>query len=714
MLLSERGNGTGSPHPNRFPGRNATGFASTLMENTPIVSSHSLRASVLSSSMILVVSSGFVGALNLLYNLAIAHALGADGFGHASAIYTVLMLLCSVQLSFQLLCSKFVTRNGTLPGKIAVYRYLLRRAWLCAIGVGVALFSGRSAISAYLNLPNHNYVVLLAVAAVFFIPLGVRRGLMQGLRDFRHLAASFILEGVVKVCGAFLFLSWGWEVSGVIAAVVASIVAAYVFSRPQSNLMGGPQVDLLLPVAFEEGVQTSLFFAGQVIINNLDIVLVKHFFATTEAGVYAAVALVGRVVYVLSWSLVNAMFPFSAGIHSDERDRRSVLGTSLALSTLISGLFTLAVWAAPAHVWRVLLGGGFPLNQGGSYRALLVLYAATTGIYSLGVVLMSYEISRKIGSVAWVQFLFSGAIIAGIYLIHDNLHDVIMVQTVLLTALLLWVLVPFLRAEIYHRSGSLAAPHPQSLTRVRRVTEDEVISEFLKGEFFHREFDGYRETFTDIVTRPDLDNDFDNKLRRALLYRRRGRLWREIPADTEWWEVALQSDDLRRIRVFPRDQWRKHSDRNYYLLDTVERISSRISQSPDPFLGKLRSLSAELAQVRELEGRATVLLIGLGDNGPLTIIEGNHRMTAATLVSPHDAHRRFRFLCGFSPHMMNCCWFHTDFSTLLRYAKNSVTWLFDSSQAIIDQAIRTRLDLMSPHSWDQTHSSPARSTGSSD
>jgi hypothetical protein len=460
-------------------------------------------------------------------------------------------------------------------------------------------------------------------------------------------------------------------------------------------LVTDPQAHLPLPTALGEGVQASLFFAGQVIINNLDIILVKHFFAATEAGVYAAVALVGRVVYMLSWSVVSSMFPFSAGVRSKERDSRAVLGTALTLVILISGLFTLAVWAAPARVWHFLLGSGFPLNQGGSYGALLVLYAATTGIYSLSVVLMSYEISRKIGNVSWVQLGFSGAIIAGIYLFHGTLHDVIMVQTVLMMALLAWVSVPFLRVEIYKRHGSLAAPQMQgNLTKVRRVTEDEAISEFLKSEFYQPEFDRYRAPFCDIVTRPDLSNEADNRLRRALLYRRRGRLWREIPADTEWWEVELQSSDLRRIRVFPRDQWRKHSDRSYYLLDTAERIGSRISRSSDAFIDKLRSLRTELANAPATEHgrRGTVLLIGLGEAGLLTIIEGNHRMTAAALVSPHDAHLHFRFLCGFSPHMMDCCWYQTDFSTLLRYAKNSVTWLFDNCQVVIDQALQNKPD----------------------
>jgi O-antigen/teichoic acid export membrane protein len=688
---------------------------SARMEKTPIGSSTSLRTSVLSGSAVMLVSSGLVGSLNLLYNLAIVHVLGAGEFGHASAVYTLLMLLSAVQLSFQLLCSKFVARNDTLPEKIAVYRHLLWRAWIFAIGLGIALYFGRSVVSSYLNLPTQNYVGILTLAVVFFIPLGVRRGLLQGLRDFRWLAASFVLEGVVKLAGAVLLLRWGLGVNGVIVAIVASVVMAYLVSRPHAKLMAEPRVPLFLPAAMGESVQASLFFAGQVIINNLDIVLVKHFFSSTEAGIYAAVALVGRVVYMLSWSVVSAMFPFSAGLRSNERDSRAVLGTALGLAITLSSFFTFGIWAAPARVWHVLLGGAFPLNQAGSYRALLVLYSATTGIYALGVVLMTYEISRKIGNVGWVQLSVSGAIIAGIYLRHGSLHDVVMVQTVLLTALLVWVSVPFLRAEVFRKSRlAWSARQQGGFARMRRVTEDEAICEFLKGEFYQPEFDHYRECFTDIVMHPDLSSPIEGRLRRALLYHRRGRLWREIPPDTEWWDVELRNSDLRRIRVFPRDQWRTHSDRKYFLLDTAQRIRHEISRVPDPFLAKIRSLSEDLAHSNASAARGTVLLIGLGDDGPLTIVEGNHRLTAAVLNSPNDAHLRFRFLCGLSPNMMNCCWFNTDLSTLARYAKNSVTWLFDDYQAVIDQAFRDRSGRPPLSRWDDAPSSPVRNTGSSD
>ena len=375
-----------------------------------------------------------------------------------------------------------------------------------------------------------------------------------------------------------------------------------------------------------------------------------------------------------------------------ERDGRAVLSTALLLVVLITSLFTLGVWLAPARLWHLVLGAGFPSGAEGHYSSLLVLYAATTGIYSLSVVLMSYEISRKIGNVSWLQLGISGAIVAGIYLLHSTLQDVITVQLVLMMLLLLMVSIPFLRAQsaTNREIGPLVA-ESGGLRRIRRVAEEEVIAEFLKSEFFQPEFERYREQFQEVVARPDLGNPRENELRRALLFLRRGRLWRELPSDTEWWEVELQPLELGRVRVFPRNHWRRFAERSFYLSEMIDNIRERVeSASAEPFVAKMRSLIASFA--RGSEPFSSVLLIGIDDSSPLTIIEGNHRMAAASLALPDNVHRRFQFLCGFSPRMTQCCWYLTDLATLWRYARNFVTYLLDDHDVIIEQALRNRLE----------------------
>src|SRR5437899_9558506 len=84
-----------------------------------------LRTRMLQGSALLLGSTGLVSATNLLYNIAIARGLGPEGFGHATAIYTVLMLLLAVTLAFQLVCSILVVKRPVFYGKVTIYRDLL-------------------------------------------------------------------------------------------------------------------------------------------------------------------------------------------------------------------------------------------------------------------------------------------------------------------------------------------------------------------------------------------------------------------------------------------------------------------------------------------------------------------------------------------------------------------------------------------------------------
>jgi hypothetical protein len=223
------------------------------------------------------------------------------------------------------------------------------------------------------------------------------------------------------------------------------------------------------------------------------------------------------------------------------------------------------------------------------------------------------------------------------------------------------------------------------MKKLKNSSEPEVIAEFLKSEFYHEEFHADRDSFERLVFEADLTSEDENALRRALLFRRRGHLWREVPLDTQWWEVELEPGDLKFVRVFPRAQWRKIADGSYLLRDIVHRIrSARFSGAKRDFISRVQSLSYRL---RAEHDRSAVLLIGVDERNPLTIIEGNHRLTAALLAGPDMFSHQFRVLCGFSPHMSRSCWYETNLANLWRYGQNRLRNLFYDRDADVNRVL---------------------------
>ena len=82
---------------------------------------------IVSGSLTLLIGSGLVSFINLIYNVGVARLLGPVAFGETAAVYTLLMLISAITLSFQFVCAKFVARNETTGGKAAVY------AGLCGV-----------------------------------------------------------------------------------------------------------------------------------------------------------------------------------------------------------------------------------------------------------------------------------------------------------------------------------------------------------------------------------------------------------------------------------------------------------------------------------------------------------------------------------------------------------------------------------------------------
>ena len=639
--------------------------------------SGSLRARIVAGSAVLLSGSTLATVLSLLYNIVTARFLGPQGYGQATVIYTVLTLVSALTLSYQIIVAKLIAQQVTDEARSAVYRKLNREAWVCGAVVGFSLLLFQSQIADYLQV-SKALVDLIAIGAAFYVPLGSRRGLIQGACGFRGLALNLVLEAGVRFVGSYAMLLLGTGVPGVIAANSAASVISWLVIPPK--LVPSSVDPLGFSQSMMEMLQALVFFSGQMIINNCDMVLVKHFFLPTAAGLYAAVALVGRVIYTFSSAVVNSMFPVVAGTGKDERRSLSLMATSFGLVFGIGAVMVLALLVLPASLWQLFFGAGFVLPGQHGLPYLLALKGVASIIYSLCVVIITYEMSYRIANTSWVQLAFSAAVIAALCRFHSSLEEVILVQLVLMCVLMIVVGVPFLRSALRKDNEPDEATAGRVLRIVRETSEDEAISEFLKADLEHSCYEGFRDNLRPIVMRPNLSDSQENARRRALLFLRHLALWQELPADTKWYEVTLTEADLPKVRVFPRAQWRGIARGTFDLPVVADRIRARQETAVDPFSRKIASICNCL--VEEECRPASILLIGIDEKEPLTIIDGNHRFVAAVLSGRMH---QLRFLCGLSPKMRSCCWYKTNLRTLARYAANLLAQCFQNPEAELAQ-----------------------------
>lgn len=664
-------------------GTRSGGLRIFTLVNQPSPKAKTLQTRILTGSAMLLSGSGFTALLSFAYNIAVARLLGPADFGHAAAIYTILFLFSSVMLSFQIVGAKVAAQQDVAETRDAAYRDYHRSAWIFGIAVAAFLLILRKGITEFLNVPSPTLVVLIAIGIAFYIPLGSRRGYVQGVCSFGKLAWNMVLENAIRLVGAVLLILLGAGVTGVIAANSVAVIVAYFALAPKLSRTG--QNPLGLSLAMRELLTALIFFSGVAIINNSGIVLVKHYFSDIEAGLYAAVAMVGRVIFALASAVVNSTFPIIAGAQKEDRKNPRLVLTSLLLVLGIGLIATICLRLAPVSVWNIFLGSGFEIGGANRLSYLMPLYAIMTTIYSLSAVIITYEMSYKVAGASWIQLGFSGLVVASICLFHHSLQQVIYIQTGLMIVLLVAVGTPFVFSFAGEKSRENSG---RPIKRIRRVSVDEVIGGFLKSDFDLSLYRDYQEKLGELVYNPDYDNDGDNAIRRALLFLRHRPIWTQVPAESEWYEVEIAQPDLKNIRVFPRAQWARLAKRDFSLERVIARLISRTGKADESLYAKIAFLRRQFLRGGS-EPLGAVLLLALTENGPFTVLDGNHRFVAAALDSPFQA-GKLRFFCAFSPRMSRCCWCRTNLYTLVLYAFSRVAVATHNSKAELKALLDAR------------------------
>lgn len=212
------------------------------------------------------------------------------------------------------------------------------------------------------------------------------------------------------------------------------------------------------------------------------------------------------------------------------------------------------------------------------------------------------------------------------------------------------------------------------MRKLRRLTEAEVVAEFLRGEFFQKEYDADRDRFASLVQHPNLTDSTENEIRRILLFRRRDTMWWELPEDRQWWEIEFEPEDVEQVSVFPRAHWRKIARGNFRALDVAARIRQLKETEPTEFIKKISDICANLSTNLP---KGMIILLGIDEERPVTLLEGNHRFMASLLAGGPEHLRNARMVAVFSPQMEKCCWYKTSLFTLARCLKNRIKHHWD-------------------------------------
>jgi O-antigen/teichoic acid export membrane protein len=166
----------------------------------------------------------------------------------------------------------------------------------------------------------------------------------------------------------------------------------------------------------------AVLLVGQMIANNSDVFAAKIFLEPTEAGIYSSVALIGRAVFFVSWSVATVVFPAVA------RKARHGGGRTL----LIGGILAVAVMGTLSTVGALVFGGpSMEFLFGAEYTDLgipLAAYAAVTTVWAVANLIATSRLSLEKNDASWIILIGGCLQVLLLAFLHGDMMQLIIAQ----------------------------------------------------------------------------------------------------------------------------------------------------------------------------------------------------------------------------------------------------------------------------------------------
>ncbi len=398
--------------------------------------SNLFRNQFLTNSFIMLLGSNFYNLGQFIYHFLAGRLLGKALYGDLAAIISVITYFGIVQLALGLTIVKFIAQQKRLNTTANFVKWF--HFWgLMLAGFLTVLFLVLSPLIAnFLNINPKISIYILPIFIFFFSIIYIHRSILQGLLKFKTLSISYISEAVLKITLTVLFILWGWAVFGAVVSLILSAVFVFLITRIslapylEGNRQKMPRV---LPVA---KYSFPVLLQGLALnsMYSTDLILVKHFLSSQEAGIYASLSVLGRIIFFGSTPILQVMFPFVAKKFSEGRSVKKIFFFSLILTLVISLTLIVFYYFLPQVFINILYGSEF--LQG---APMLWLFGIFMALLSLSLLFIQFFLSIDKPKVVFI-FVFAASMQAILlYLRHSSILEVLKIN-ILTAALLLGTL----------------------------------------------------------------------------------------------------------------------------------------------------------------------------------------------------------------------------------------------------------------------------------
>ncbi len=374
-----------------------------------------------------------------LYHLIVGRILGPEKYGELASLFSLSYMLNVPALVVQTFIAKQIATYNAKHAEGQAKRLIVdatRVLGLVSLGVGILTIPLYGVVATFLHVHSPLYVAYIVIASIIFFLATIITGALQGYKKF----ADVMIFGNISI---FLRLIGGviGALSGVGATALANLITticAYALSLIPLRFLKNItpiKTELSLGVVGKYAIPSLLCILGITSLYSTDVILVKHYFSAFDAGMYAALAMMGKVIFFAGSSVAYVLLPAVAERKAVGNHSHSLIYLSVGIVAAISLVLTGGYFLFPQLALQLLFGASY--IAAAQYLGIFGIFIT---FYSLANVVTIALLGLERTGIWLYLMLASVAQIGGITMFHRSIGDVIYVNAAVCATLFVTLL----------------------------------------------------------------------------------------------------------------------------------------------------------------------------------------------------------------------------------------------------------------------------------
>jgi O-antigen/teichoic acid export membrane protein len=420
-----------------------------------------IRHELITGTFFVFIGSMFANFLAFLLNLFLARSLSYVDYGIFASLLSVLTLASIPAGSISTVLVRFATdyHSKNQLGRLQnFYKKSFKFISLFSFLILLLFIVFSPLIKDFLHLDNAFYVLVAGLCVVAGYIQVLNTGFLQGLTKFGYLSFAGVFSGIIKlIVGiAFVFLGfrafsglWALFFMGLGGFIITLIPLRFLFSKSKdSNTNTDTHISSKEILRYALPVFVSVLFITS--FTSTDVILVKHFFNPHQAGFYAGLSLIGKVIFYFTAPIPAVMFPLLIRRKNLGRNFNNLFYLALLLVLIPSAAITIFYFVFPSLAVNMFLGGRDYLEIAG----LAGFFGINLTIFSLINVCVNFFLSLNKTRIAPLIVIAALAQIVLIYAFHNNFYQVITVSIAVSLGLFIALMSYYLKLFVFLKPKS--------------------------------------------------------------------------------------------------------------------------------------------------------------------------------------------------------------------------------------------------------------------